>query len=40
MCVTNLCDEQDYALKVIAETNESWAKLVKRSIPAGEVLLL
>ncbi|XP_047320881.1 soluble inorganic pyrophosphatase 6, chloroplastic-like [Impatiens glandulifera] len=28
-----------YALKVIAETNESWAKLVKRSIPAGELSL-
>jgi len=31
--------KQDYALKVIAETNESWAKLVKRSIPAVELSL-
>ncbi|KAG8474350.1 hypothetical protein CXB51_034130 [Gossypium anomalum] len=31
--------EQEYALKVITETNESWAKLVKRSIPAGELSL-
>ncbi|PON39772.1 Inorganic pyrophosphatase [Parasponia andersonii] len=31
---------KDYALKVITETNESWAKLVKRSIPAGELSLL
>lgn len=30
---------KDYALKVITETNESWAKLVKRSIPAGELSL-
>ncbi|XP_039058157.1 soluble inorganic pyrophosphatase 6, chloroplastic-like [Hibiscus syriacus] len=28
---------REYALKVITETNESWAKLVKRSIPAGEL---
>lgn len=35
-----LCHEQDYALKVITETNESWAKLVKRSIPAGELSLV
>ncbi|KAI3448210.1 hypothetical protein Pfo_004875 [Paulownia fortunei] len=32
--------DKDYALKVITETNESWAKLVKRSIPAGELSLL
>uniref|UniRef100_A0A7C8ZYI8 inorganic diphosphatase n=1 Tax=Opuntia streptacantha TaxID=393608 RepID=A0A7C8ZYI8_OPUST len=31
---------KDYALKVITETNESWAKLIKRSIPAGELPLL
>uniref|UniRef100_A0A2P2KX97 inorganic diphosphatase n=1 Tax=Rhizophora mucronata TaxID=61149 RepID=A0A2P2KX97_RHIMU len=31
---------KDYALKIIAETNESWAKLVKRSIPAGELSLV
>eukprot|EP00850_Spirogloea_muscicola_P022207 SM000282S10610 [mRNA] locus=s282:92662:93705:- [translate_table: standard] len=30
---------KDYALKVIEETNESWAKLVKRAIPAGELSL-
>lgn len=33
-------DVQDYALKVITETNESWAKLVKRSISAGELSLV
>lgn len=31
---------QDYALKIITETNESWAKLVKRSIAAGELSLV
>lgn len=31
---------QDYALKVITETNESWAKLVKRNIGAGELSLV
>jgi len=31
---------KDYALKVIAETNESWANLVKRSTPAGELSLV
>ncbi|EPS70106.1 inorganic pyrophosphatase [Genlisea aurea] len=31
---------KEYALKVISETNESWAKLVKRSIPAGELSLV
>ncbi|KAI8026829.1 hypothetical protein LOK49_LG02G00723 [Camellia lanceoleosa] len=30
----------DYALKVITETNESWAKLVKRSVPLGELSLV
>ncbi|XP_073126289.1 soluble inorganic pyrophosphatase 6, chloroplastic [Henckelia pumila] len=30
---------KDFALKIITETNESWAKLVKRSIPAGELSL-
>lgn len=30
---------QEYALKVIAETNESWAKLVRRAVPAGELSL-
>ncbi|GAB2219369.1 hypothetical protein Droror1_Dr00007004 [Drosera rotundifolia] len=31
---------KDYALKVINETNEAWAKLVKRSIPSGELSLV
>ncbi|XP_010546358.1 PREDICTED: soluble inorganic pyrophosphatase 6, chloroplastic-like [Tarenaya hassleriana] len=31
---------KDYALKVIHETNESWAKLVKRSVPAGDLSLI
>ncbi|TMX04942.1 hypothetical protein EJD97_003727 [Solanum chilense] len=31
---------KDYALKIITETNESWAKLVKRSIAAGELSLV
>ncbi|KAI4318765.1 hypothetical protein MLD38_032434 [Melastoma candidum] len=31
---------KDYALKVIVETNESWAKLVKRTIPSGELSLV
>ncbi|RXH90442.1 hypothetical protein DVH24_035206 [Malus domestica] len=35
---TNL-PQLDYALKVITETNESWAKLVKRSIPAEDLAL-
>lgn len=30
---------KDYALKVITETNESWAKLIKRSVPAGQLSL-
>ncbi|XP_059289845.1 soluble inorganic pyrophosphatase 6, chloroplastic-like, partial [Lycium ferocissimum] len=30
---------KDYALKVITENNESWEKLVKRSIPAGDLSL-
>ncbi|KAH1040509.1 hypothetical protein J1N35_042252 [Gossypium stocksii] len=37
--LSSIC-KQDYALKVITETNESWAKLVKRSIPAGELSLV
>ncbi|KAG7977316.1 hypothetical protein I3843_05G025800 [Carya illinoinensis] len=36
----NKAANKDYALKVIAETNESWAKLVKRSVPAGELSLV
>ncbi|RDX96040.1 Soluble inorganic pyrophosphatase 6, chloroplastic [Mucuna pruriens] len=35
----NKAANRDYALKVITETNESWNKLVKRSIPAGELSL-
>ncbi|KAL3515426.1 hypothetical protein ACH5RR_022328 [Cinchona calisaya] len=30
---------KDYALKVIKETNDSWSKLVRRSIPAGVLSL-
>ncbi|KAF5181780.1 Inorganic pyrophosphatase [Thalictrum thalictroides] len=36
----NKAANKDYALKVITETNESWAKLMKRSIPAGELSLV
>ncbi|KAM7479064.1 hypothetical protein LguiA_027277 [Lonicera macranthoides] len=36
----NKAANKDYALKVITETNESWAKLVKRSVPSGELSLL
>ncbi|KAM0031693.1 putative inorganic diphosphatase [Helianthus debilis subsp. tardiflorus] len=36
----NKAASKDYALKVITETNESWAKLVKRSTPAGELSLV
>ncbi|GAY61399.1 hypothetical protein CUMW_209690, partial [Citrus unshiu] len=36
----NKAADKDYALKVITETNESWAKLVKRSIEAGELSLV
>ncbi|KAK2987429.1 hypothetical protein RJ640_018566, partial [Escallonia rubra] len=36
----NKAADKDYALKVITETNEAWAKLVKRSIPAGELSLV
>ncbi|KAF7143245.1 hypothetical protein RHSIM_Rhsim05G0094600 [Rhododendron simsii] len=36
----NKAANKDYALKVITETNESWARLVKRSIPAGELSLV
>uniref|UniRef100_A0A0D6R1M7 inorganic diphosphatase n=1 Tax=Araucaria cunninghamii TaxID=56994 RepID=A0A0D6R1M7_ARACU len=35
----NKAANKEYALKVITETNESWAKLVKRSVPAGELSL-
>ncbi|VVB18007.1 unnamed protein product [Arabis nemorensis] len=30
---------KDYALKIIQETNESWAKLVKRSVSPGDLSL-
>ncbi|KAG7535451.1 Inorganic pyrophosphatase, partial [Arabidopsis thaliana x Arabidopsis arenosa] len=30
---------KDYALKIINETNESWAKLVKRSVSPGDLSL-
>ncbi|KAF9675750.1 hypothetical protein SADUNF_Sadunf09G0065400 [Salix dunnii] len=36
----NEAASKDYALKVITEANESWAKLIKRSIPAGELSLV
>ncbi|XP_010941987.1 soluble inorganic pyrophosphatase 6, chloroplastic isoform X1 [Elaeis guineensis] len=36
----NKAANKDYALKVITETNESWSKLVKRSIPAGDLSLV
>ncbi|EOY15582.1 hypothetical protein SCA6_008926 [Theobroma cacao] len=36
----NKVANKDYALKIINETNESWAKLMKRSIPAGDLSLL
>lgn len=36
----NKAASKDYALKVITETNESWAKLVKRNIVAGELSLV
>ncbi|CAN1821364.1 Soluble inorganic pyrophosphatase 6, chloroplastic [Linum perenne] len=35
----NKAANKEYALKVIQETNESWSKLMKRSIPAGELSL-
>ncbi|KAK7331795.1 hypothetical protein VNO80_28535 [Phaseolus coccineus] len=35
----NQAANKEYALKVITETNESWNKLIKRSIPAGELSL-
>ncbi|CAM8936581.1 unnamed protein product [Rhodiola kirilowii] len=36
----NKAANKEYALKVISETNESWAKLVKRSVTAGELSLV
>ncbi|KAI7996794.1 hypothetical protein LOK49_LG10G00556 [Camellia lanceoleosa] len=36
----NKAANKDYALKVIIETNESWAKLMKRSIPPRELSLV
>ncbi|KAJ4747335.1 hypothetical protein LUZ62_024994 [Rhynchospora pubera] len=35
----NKAASKDYALKVIKETNESWEKLMKRSVPSGELSL-
>ncbi|XP_043709086.1 soluble inorganic pyrophosphatase 6, chloroplastic-like [Telopea speciosissima] len=36
----NKAANKDYALKVITETNEAWAKLMKRSVPSGELSLV
>ncbi|XP_057433528.1 soluble inorganic pyrophosphatase 6, chloroplastic-like [Lotus japonicus] len=36
----NQAANKDYALKVITETNESWSRLIKRSIHAGELSLV
>ncbi|KAI4299208.1 hypothetical protein L6164_032688 [Bauhinia variegata] len=36
----NKAANKDYALKVITETKESWNKLVKRSIPSGDLSLV
>ncbi|XP_059454356.1 soluble inorganic pyrophosphatase 6, chloroplastic-like [Corylus avellana] len=36
----NKAANKDYALKVINETNESWAKLIKRSTPADNLSLV
>ncbi|KAF8404778.1 hypothetical protein HHK36_009667 [Tetracentron sinense] len=36
----NKAANKDYALKVITETNDSWAKLVKRSVPSGVLSLV
>ncbi|XP_042413021.1 soluble inorganic pyrophosphatase 6, chloroplastic-like [Zingiber officinale] len=36
----NKAANKEYALKVIRETNESWAKLMKRSAPAGDLSLV
>ncbi|CAI0464174.1 unnamed protein product [Linum tenue] len=38
--IGNKAANKDYALKVIKETNESWVKLVKRSIPANDLCLV
>jgi inorganic pyrophosphatase len=32
--------DKEYAWKVIAKPNEAWAKLMKRSVPAGELSLV
>ncbi|KAL2608807.1 hypothetical protein R1flu_027380 [Riccia fluitans] len=32
--------DEEYALRVIEETNNAWANLVKRSVPAGELSLV
>ncbi|KAL4179993.1 hypothetical protein AMTRI_Chr13g89940 [Amborella trichopoda] len=36
----NKAANKEYALKVITETNESWSKLVKRSLPSGGLSLV
>ncbi|THU51423.1 hypothetical protein C4D60_Mb06t30890 [Musa balbisiana] len=36
----NKAANKDYALKVITETNESWTKLMRRSVPAGDLSLV
>ncbi|XP_059631211.1 soluble inorganic pyrophosphatase 6, chloroplastic-like [Cornus florida] len=36
----NKAANKEYALKVITEANESWAKLIKRSVPAGDLSLV
>ncbi|XP_073000053.1 soluble inorganic pyrophosphatase 6, chloroplastic [Typha latifolia] len=36
----NKAVDKDYALKVIMETNKSWAELMKRSVPSGELSLV
>ncbi|KAM7474796.1 hypothetical protein LguiB_022039 [Lonicera macranthoides] len=36
----NKAANKEYALKVITETNEAWAKLVKRSVPSGKLSLV
>uniref|UniRef100_A0A2N9J0Z1 inorganic diphosphatase n=1 Tax=Fagus sylvatica TaxID=28930 RepID=A0A2N9J0Z1_FAGSY len=35
----NKAADKNYAIRVITETHDSWAKLIKRSVPAGELSL-
>lgn len=37
VCVVRV---QEYALKVIEETNQFWSKLVQRKVPSGELSLV